>query len=50
MEELSALMHGFAVVLTPTNIALMFIGVSTTAKPCISAPSSSMIETSSAAQ
>ena len=27
MEELSALMHGFAVVLTPTNIALMFVGI-----------------------
>ena len=27
MDELSALMHGFAVVLTPMNIALMFIGI-----------------------
>src|SRR5436189_340141 len=28
MDELSALFHGFAVVLTPTNMALMFVGVS----------------------
>ena len=27
MEELGALMHGFAVVLTPMNIALMFVGI-----------------------
>jgi putative tricarboxylic transport membrane protein len=27
MEELSALMQGFAVVLTPTNIGVMFIGI-----------------------
>src|ERR687892_633295 len=27
MDELQALMHGFGVVLTPTNIALMFTGV-----------------------
>ena len=27
MEELSALMQGFAVVLTPMNIGLMFIGI-----------------------
>jgi putative tricarboxylic transport membrane protein len=27
MEEISSLLHGFAVVLTPTNIALMFIGI-----------------------
>jgi len=27
MEELSALMHGFAVVLSPMNIALMFVGI-----------------------
>jgi putative tricarboxylic transport membrane protein len=27
MEELSSLMHGFAVVLTPMNIALMFVGI-----------------------
>jgi len=27
MEELSALMHGFAVVLTPMNIGLMFVGI-----------------------
>ena len=27
MDEISALMHGFAVVLTPMNIALMFIGM-----------------------
>ena len=27
MDELGALMHGFAVVLTPMNIALMFVGI-----------------------
>ncbi|MGQ0511789.1 MAG: tripartite tricarboxylate transporter permease [Betaproteobacteria bacterium] len=27
MEELGLLMHGFGVVMTPTNIALMFVGV-----------------------
>src|SRR5436189_412103 len=27
MDELSALFHGFAVVLTPTNMALMFVGI-----------------------
>jgi putative tricarboxylic transport membrane protein len=27
MEEISALMHGFAVVITPMNIALMFVGL-----------------------
>jgi putative tricarboxylic transport membrane protein len=27
MEELSALLHGFAVVLTPMNIGLMFVGI-----------------------
>ena len=27
MEEIGALMHGFAVVLSPMNISLMFIGV-----------------------
>jgi putative tricarboxylic transport membrane protein len=27
MEEISALMHGFAVVLTPLNIGLMFVGI-----------------------
>ncbi len=27
MEELGALMHGFAVVLTPMNIGLMFVGI-----------------------
>ena len=27
MEELSALMQGFGVVLTPMNIALMFVGI-----------------------
>ena len=27
MEELSALFHGFSVVLTPFNITLMFVGI-----------------------
>jgi putative tricarboxylic transport membrane protein len=28
LEDISALMHGFAVALTPFNLLLMFIGVS----------------------
>src|SRR3979409_729691 len=27
MDEISALMHGFAVILTPMNIGLMFVGI-----------------------
>ena len=27
MDEIQSLMHGFGVALTPTNLALMFIGV-----------------------
>ena len=27
MEELSALFHGFAIVLTPFNLMLMFVGI-----------------------
>lgn len=27
MEELSALFHGFSVVLTPLNVTLMFVGI-----------------------
>ena len=27
MEEISALMQGFAVILTPMNIGLMFVGI-----------------------
>jgi len=27
MEEIGSLLHGFAVVLTPLNISLMFVGI-----------------------